>query len=705
MPFLDMSSGTSLSALILTLATATCLSAQVPGSVPPVPLDNLAPQHPPAALVHSTTFQETDLLRRGSFRTAQQATVTVQVFNKAGQNLSGLKIEDFSLMVNGTQRTGVLRGPSETLSAPTPLVLMVFPPNQPIVHSIAIKQAKAYFSAQPNELLPWRVAILDSDGTSTSFSNGKTQLLAYLDELDHKKEPFQYASYIGGRRGFNWGGSWLTKAEQKIAQMQVDDGPKVILAFNTIADGMYGGNDIGAGFGGAIEDDGPEVLTPVAMAIGAHIYIANVGGPDVLVPGGDASNSGLATLSPNVAELIGPGFRNPYTLGSPNTPSYVLTSGRQIATLNYFAYRGSLSRQTAADTFGGLSNSLTTLTGQIHHDLDNNYAITFELTAADRDKGTPEVEVRMVDRKRKVNIENLVPAGADMERKLASRQRMNALWAASNQPVSSPDFQVSQHVDYFPLRNGLQPVLPMIYAVEWKGSGAAPEKLSIAEFVVNTGLSSAVMQREVDANWIGKGWSWERDGHLTPGEYAWRVVLHDDANHILVSSEKKFKVDFPQGALLTYSSLILGKSCRNAPTDTLRHYTDVKSTPEQTHSPSDPMRANDCRVKPEATGIFTPTDVLHTFLRIYPAGKIEKQPPEKWAASFTLRSAAGAIELQRDLTFSTDSGSGYLASVELPLNSPEVHDGPHTLDVHVRGPGIRKELVESRPLTIAPTAH
>ena len=170
----------------------------------------------------------------------------------------------------------------------------------------------------------------------------------------------------------------------------------------------------------------------------------------------------------------------------------------------------------------------------------------------------------------------------------------------------------------------------------------------------------------------------------------------------LVSSEKKFKVDFPQGALLTYSSLILGKSCRNAPTDTLRHYSDAKSTPEQTHSPFDPMRANDCRVKPEATGFFAPTDVLHTFLRIYPAGKIEKQPPEKWVASFTLRSAAGVVELQRDLTFSTDSGSGYLASVELPLDSPEVHDGPHTLDVHVRGPGIRKELVESRQLTIAP---
>ncbi len=705
MPSPKTTVGTHLSALILTLATATCLSAQIPGGISPPPIDAANPPQQ-RSVVHSTTFQETDLLRRGSFRSAQQATVTVQVFNKARQNLTGLKMEDFTLIVNGTQRTGILRGPSETLSAPTPLVLMVFPPNQPIVHSIAIKQAKTYFSAQPNELLPWRVAILDSDGTSTSFSNGKTQLLAYLEELDHKKEPFQYASYIGSRRGFNWGGSWLTKAEQKIAQMQVDDGPKVILAFNTIADGMYGANNIGAGFGGAIEDDGPEVLTPVAMAIGAHIYIANVGGPDVLVPGGDASNSGLATLSPNVAELIGPGFRNPYLLGSPNTPAYILSSGREIATLNYFAYRGSLSRQTAAETFGGLSNSLTTLTGQIHHDLDNNYAITFDLTPADRDKGTPEVEVRMTDRNRKVNIENLVPAGADMERKVASRQRMNALWTASNQPVNSPDFQVSQHVDYFPLRNGLQPVLPMIYAVEWKGSGAAPEKLSIAEFLVNTGLSSNVMQREVDANWIGKGWSWERDGHLSPGEYAWRVVLHDDSNHILVSSEKKFKVDFPQGALLTYSSLIVGKSCRTAPTESLHQRTEAKpAVVDQTYSPSDPMRANDCRVKPEATGFFAPTDVLHTFLRIYPAGKIEKQPPEKWAASFTLRSAAGVVELQRDLNFSTDSGSGYLASVELPLDSPQVHEGPHTLDVRVHGPGIRKELVESRQLTIAPAAH
>lgn len=44
------------------------------------------------------------------------------------------------------------------------------------------------------------------------------------------------------------------------------------------------------------------------------------------------------------------------------------------------------------------------------------------------------------------------------------------------------------------------------------------------------------------------------------------------------------------------------------------------------------------------------------------------------------------------------AGSGYLASIELPLDSPEISSGPHTLDVEMRR--IRGDLKASRPLSI-----
>ena len=159
------------------------------------------------AVAHPPVFHEVDLLHKSSFRTAQRATVTVQVYNKSGQVIPGLKFEDFLLTVNGTRRTGTLLGPTDNATPLVPLVMMVFPPNQPIVHSIAVTRAKQYFSSLPQELLPWRVAIFDSDGTLTSFTNGRTQLLAFLDVVEHKTEPMQYRTYLGLGGNFRWEGN------------------------------------------------------------------------------------------------------------------------------------------------------------------------------------------------------------------------------------------------------------------------------------------------------------------------------------------------------------------------------------------------------------------------------------------------------------------------------------------------------------------
>jgi hypothetical protein len=42
---------------------------------------------------------------------------------------------------------------------------------------------------------------------------------------------------------------------------------------------------------------------------------------------------------------------------------------------------------------------------------------------------------------------------------------------------------------------------------------------------------------------------------------------------------------------------------------------------------------------------------------------------------------------EREIPFTLDSGSGYLASVQIPLNAAEITPGPHTLEVKMQGPG------------------
>jgi hypothetical protein len=669
-------------AIVAALACALPLHAQQPiTGLPPErqPAQQLEPAaQPPPSSSNSLAFREADLLRRDGFSEAQQATVLIHLQDRNGQPPPALKPGDFKLLVDGTERQARIKPPGEPTPSALPLVLLVFPPNQPILHAIGTHQAQLYFAGQPNELLPWRVALFDSDGTQTAFTDGRSQLLAWLDLSDRKTQPFQYTSDLGLPLGLHCRGPWLTAAEHAIAAMQPTEGPKVIIAFNPIADGLYGEN------ARVLANDEPQCLVDIAQSIGAHIYIANSGGPDVSGPVGDASAHG------------------PITGGSPN---FYLR--QQFAQSTFFAFRASSMRQTAEQTFGGFANSLRDLAAQIHHNLDDNYALTFDLTASDRDKGVPDVEVRLADHHQRLAIVNLYPVALapSPSQKAISRELMAAMWKAAEHPVASPEFQITQHVDYFPLRDGLQPVLPMSALVQWTGTGAAPHSLSVAEYVQNVTLANSVLEREVEAQWTGAGLSWERDGHLYPGQYLWRVVLHDDTGKVFASADQKILVGTPPNLSLAVSSIVLGKSCRAEDPSTLRKRAELTPADrDKTQFLVDPMRAADCRLKPEPAARFSPADSLHAFLRIYPAGKLAKRPPEDWEASFSLRSSSGLIEFRQDLPFTIDSGSGFLANLKLPLASPAIQPGPHMLQVDITGPGLRKPLIVSQKLSIAPAS-
>jgi hypothetical protein len=633
-------------------------------------------------------YRDLDLLRRNGFSDAQQASLSLRVIDPAGMVPGNLQAPDFTLIVNGTPRVPRVHAPGSSEATIAPMVLLVLPPNQPVVHYIAVKNAEKYFARQPSERLPWSVGIFDSNGKMTPFTNGRSQLLVNLDVVEHAPEPFQYANSAGLSSGFQWESSWMLKAEDAIGMMQRFDGPKVVLAINPLAENQFGLNDQ------MFEHDGPESLIDIAKTIGAHIYVANVGGPDVYIPGGGAADDHTAQINTPGGPVLG------------TLPSFHMQVDPQMtAAMNYFAYRTSAMMMTAQETLGGYANSLSELAGKIHSDLDGNYLLDFDLTPEDTDQGVPSVEVRMARHDLRVAILDLEPmvSASQASREIVSRQLLDLVRKATLHPVVSPEYRISQHVDYFPLREGLEPVLPMSGAIEWTGAGEPPRQLSVIESVEDPNLASVLLERNLQVAWNGRGFSWERDGTLRPGNYLWRIAVHDGRGHVFSSAQKDIHVAFPRPSPMAVSSLVLGKSCREGEPSSGLARRPLKPATDtgQAHLMIDPMHAADCRVRPEASGIFEPADTMHAFVRIYPAEKFDKHKPESWTAKFVLRSQSGSVEMAREMPFTVDSGSGYLASIVLPLKDAAISGGPHTLDVQMRGPGMHGNLDASRSFSIA----
>jgi hypothetical protein len=657
------------------------------------PLENPQLAARPAVGSSSNTplYRELDLLRRGGFFEAPEARVSLKIIGKDGVLPTHVEAEEYTLIVNGTPRIGRLQAPKKSPDVVSPLVLLVFPPNQPVVHSIGVREATKYFASQPTEVLPWRVGIFDSNGKLTPFTNGRSQLLLNLDFVSHSVEPFQYTgggSMVGGRP---LDGSWLVKAEDAVSLMQRFDGPKVVLAMNPLAESMYGLNDQ------MFAHDGPEALIDVAKHVGAHIYVANVGGPEAFVPGGGAAEHRPAQV--NV----------PSSSGGPQlgtAPSMHMQFDPQLSNaLANSAARTSLMMQTAESTLGGFSNSLDDLAAQIHRDLDETYSLYFDMTPADRDHGVPSVEVKFADHNIRGSIMEVSPVGMSSEanHEAVSKVLVDKVRKATIKPVSSPDFRIMQHVDYFPLHSGLEPLLPMSALVEWTGVGRGPARLSVVESVDDVNLSTPLLERAAQVRWDGHHVSWERDGSLHPGQYLWRIAVHDGNGTVFASAEQKINVSLPRETGVEVSSLVVGKSCHEqvGSVDGLRRRTtDDHVDAQKPVSQIDPMRAVDCRIRPEASDKFASTDRLRAFVRIYPSEKIDKHKPESWTAKFTLWSKTNPVATEKEIPFRVDSGSGYVAYVEMSLDTPGMAPGQYTLDVVTRGPGIRKELKESRSISI-----
>ena len=435
-------------------------------------------------------------------------------------------------------------------------------------------------------------------------------------------------------------------------------------------------------------------MKPIAQQIGAQMYIANVGGPEPILPGGDAAGlGGLVHYVPNMQQLNG-------TLPSGNQ----VIPQAQTAALAQAAAQTSQMMQIADATLGGFSNSIATLATQMQQDIDGATVLQFDMTPEDQDIGVPQVEVGLKQPALHAAILDIEPVLSvqNSEQNRASQKTAHDVLAGMSRTVSSPDFAIAQHVDYFPGHSGLEAILPMSCLITWTGHGPRPSKIFIVESVIDKDLSTTVLERQLDSTWEARSVFWERDGLLRPGNYAWRIALADAHGQILASAQRDIRVTYPRQPAVSVSSLVLSKSCdlQQPASGLLHRSTAAQKQIEPLQFKVDPLQLTSCRIKPEPTDSYAATDTLHALVRIYPNGKTEKNRPENWTATFLLRSNAGSIESQQQIPFTIDSQSGLLASAVLPLTG--ILAGTHSLDVELRGPGLRKPVIESRQVLVQP---
>jgi hypothetical protein len=132
----------------LTCTGQTPLEQQPANPTPNPGLPNAGPSLPRdfAKTTQSPSYQDLDMLRRDGFAGAKEASVWLRITDKTGVTPADLQISDFTLIVNGTKRDARLHAPGSKTTEVAPLVLLVFPPNEPVVHHLAALQAIDYFS-------------------------------------------------------------------------------------------------------------------------------------------------------------------------------------------------------------------------------------------------------------------------------------------------------------------------------------------------------------------------------------------------------------------------------------------------------------------------------------------------------------------------------------------------------------------------------
>ncbi len=571
--------------------------------------------------------------------------------------------KDFTLLVDGIPAKAKIERPwnEEGRSCKHDCadhILLVLPPNQPLLHNMATEDAIRYFSKQEADgqgRLPWDISIFDSNAKQTAFTRDKGALLAGLEASRKTVQPLEPSADLGG--------NWLEDARNSISRMQFLPGRRIVVAFDPQLEPVYGLLEY------SLMQTDPSDLVGAAERAGAQVYLANTTGPAYVGPAGSGLNTALA--------------------GTP-------ISGMM---------------QSSGLTGAGYANSLKDLFGQIIADRDKSYVLKFHIRPDNLDDSSLKVKVRILNRNLKAVVLQPLPDPSSRSQtavETASAGVPRPLLDALDHPVASPDLRIAQHIDYFPEKNGMAAVLPFSCALVWTGDGEAPRKLIVVERVERANSGFVVLSHKLTLSWNGRFASWERDNKLSPGAYRWKIAVADGAGTLLASAVTETKVPRPAAADVQASTLVTGVNCRRSIQDKSQSMNGLRSrgphlhasTETPTDAVKDPLLETNCLLEPNPLLFYRKDDVLRALVRIYLSGKVDKGSLDAWHPTFELLDHAGRIESEQQTRLTIDSAPGYLAAVKFRLDGEAVSRGIHSVKLELRGPGIKQPLIRLTEIMI-----
>lgn len=351
-----------------------------------------------------------------------------------------------------------------------------------------------------------------------------------------------------------------------------------------------------------------------------------------------------------------------------------------------------LVRAVNGDVAGWISNSVGDTVRQIQRDAMGAYDLDLHL---DLNEMNGQLRAVALSARRPGIFFNapvyfVAPDLAEIE--FLSKLSPSLRNALQNPPAAgATPLQVATQLNYFPHADGKTGTQIATTEFFWNKAGSPPQTLDLAAKMTQTNIGYLATVMRSQLHWISNEPAWNAQLNVRPGTYMLRIAAVDRAADAVAGSSTPFSVEPSADEPVLVSSLVLGKNCAFVP-----------SGSDTTTSTVDYLRAGNCDVQPNASGMYSPQNVIWTLVRVTPTGNLTRKPPKKWKATFRMVDAKDHKLAEEPVRWLTASDGSFVATAAFELSNPKLNlaNGEYAIVFQLKGPGVEGEYDENAPFMI-----
>lgn len=264
--------------------------------------------------------------------------------------------------------------------------------------------------------------------------------------------------------------------------------------------------------------------------------------------------------------------------------------------------------------------------------------------------------------------------------------------ALQNPPAAGTSpLQIATQLNYFPHADGKTGTQIATTQFFWNKSGSPPQTLDLAAKMTQTNIGYLATVMKSQLRWTSSEPEWNAQLDVRPGAYMLRIAAADPTNDAVAGSSTPFSVEPAADEPVLVSSLVLGKACIFVPPEN-----------DATSSTIDYLRAGNCNVQPNASGTYSPQNVIWTLVRVTPTGSLVRKSTKSWKATFRMVDATDRKLAEEPVHWLIASDGSLVATAAFELSSPKLNlaNGEYAIVFQLKGPGIEGKYEENAPFLI-----